>query len=183
MGGSYEMAFTQDGHTDTARYAGGRTYVQYWKAADPSGKPYWVGLSEASLAKKGDELGAVAWRARASNPLMTARLLADFAPAGGDSFSRAGSDGRELQLRIDAMNMSSAGADMLTSAFPDHSPTAVKVDLRMDAEQRVTWFEVTMDLRYYGATDVRVRVMHTFKPAGGPVTLQAPNQVLNEQKS
>ncbi|MCX5380438.1 hypothetical protein [Streptomyces sp. NBC_00091] len=183
VGGSYEMQFTEDGHTDAARYAGGQTYVRYWRAVDQTGKPAWVAMSQGQLAKRGDEMGVVAWRARAANPLMTARLLAAFTPGPLDTLTSSGADGRELHLSISSMGMSSASHDMLTSAFPDHSPNEVNVDLRLDEQKRITWFEVTMKLTHIGGSGAQLRVMHTFKPAGAPVTLGPPEGLLNPPKA
>ncbi|MCX5199197.1 hypothetical protein OOK31_35855 [Streptomyces sp. NBC_00249] len=183
VGGSYEMQFTEDGHTDSARYAGGQTYVRYWRAVDQTGKPAWVAMSQGQLAKTADEMGTVAWRARAANPLMTARLLAAFTPGALDSFTSSGADGREFHVVMNSMSMSAAGNSMLTSAFPDHSPNEVTVDLRLDEQKRITWFEVTMKLTHIGGSGAQIRVMHTFKPADAPVTLGPPEGLLNPPKA
>ncbi|MFD0358018.1 hypothetical protein ACFVHW_30435 [Streptomyces sp. NPDC127110] len=181
-GGSYDMEFTEDGHTDAARYAGGQTYVRYWKAVDDrTGKPAWVARSQGQLAEKGDEWNVVAERARAANPLMTARLLAAFAPGSPDDLTRSGPDGRELHLSMGVLNWPRGGYDILTGAFPDHRPEEVVVDLRLDEQKRITWYEATMKLAHISGTGVQVRVMHTFKPAA-PVTLGPPEGVLGPPK-
>ncbi|MDK9501143.1 hypothetical protein QEZ40_007515 [Streptomyces katrae] len=180
VGGSLHMEFTEDGHTDAARYTGGHMYVRYWKAVDDrTGEPAWVARSQAQLAKKGDEWNAVAERTRAANPLITGRLLADFTPGPLDEFSRSAPGGRELHLSVNAESLSEAGRAMLADAFPDHYPKEFVVDLRLDEQKRITWYEETMDFVNTSANGVKVRVMHTFKPAAAPVTLGPPEGVLN----
>ncbi|MFJ3877815.1 hypothetical protein ACIPW5_10190 [Streptomyces sp. NPDC090077] len=183
VGGSIHMEFTEDGHTDAARYAGGQTYVRYWKAVDDrTGKPAWVARSQAQLAVKAEEWNVVAERARAANPLMTARLLAAFPFGAADDLVRSGSDGRELRVSMSHNHLPKSSFDMLTSAFPDHRPEEVDVDLRLDEQKRITRYEVTMRLSHLTGKAVQVRVMHTFKPTAAPVTLGPPEGVLNPPK-